>query len=284
MSGAPTSEASHGIESSHVVEGGRPARGRLRDLVARRGVLWSFLLRELQVRYRQAALGCAWALAQPISLTIAAGLLLGNAAPAEGGGFGRGLFTFTALVPWTYFQAALLGAVPSLVSNANLVRKIWFPRESLPLAVVGAVALDLLLGWCFWIGWLALAGAHVGLALLWSPMLLAILIGFTAACALAGSALNVHWRDVKHALPVLLQLGLLLCPIFYASSSLGHGWRQLVAYQPLAVVMEGMRDVALRGTAPDSTALLFGGLGTLLLLVGAWALYTRADRHFADVV
>ena len=124
----------------------------------------------------------------------------------------------------------------------------------------------------------------MGLALLWSVPLLLILIGFTAACALAGAALNVHWRDVKHALPLLMQLGLLVCPIFYASSSLGTGWRQVVAYQPLAVVMEAMRDVALRGTAPDTTALLFGGLGTLILLAASWALYTRADRHFADVV
>ncbi len=283
MSGAPTSEIPLPA-GGYVVEGGRPERGRLADLIARRGVLWSFLLRELQVRYRQAALGCAWALVQPISLTIAAGLLLGNAAPAEGGGFGRGLFTFTALVPWTYFQAALLGAVPSLVSNANLVRKIWFPREALPLAVVGAVAVDLLLGWCFWLGWVVVAGAHIGLALLWSVPLLLILVGFTAACALAGSALNVHWRDVKHALPVVLQVGLLVCPIFYASSTLAEGWRQVVAYQPLAVVMEGMRDVALRGTAPDPVALLFGGLGTLVLLAAAWTIYTRADRHFADVV
>lgn len=270
--------------AGYTIVGGRPERGRLAALWHHRGTLWSFTLRELTVRYRQALLGFAWALLQPLALTLAAALVFPHITSIDTGGMPYALFVLTALVPWTYFQASVMGAVPTLVSNANLVRKIWFPREALPLATVCAVGLDLLIGLALWLVWLAFAGGAIGSALLWLPLLITILVAFTASIALLGAALNVRFRDVKHALPVLLQVLLFASPILYSSSAVPEAWRTLYELNPLATVAEGLRDVALRGIAPDATRTLYGGLASLLLLVGAYRLYTRMDRRFADVV
>lgn len=270
--------------SGHVVIGGRAQPGRGRELWRRRGLLWSFLLRELQVRYRQAFLGFAWAVLQPVALTVVAALIVQRVGVVETGGPPYALFVFTALVPWTYFQTALFGAVPTLVSNSQLVRKIWFPREALPLATVLAVGLDLLIAWTIWIAWLAVAGAHVGPALLWSPLALGILVAFTAALSLFGAGVNVRFRDVKHALPVLLQAFLFACPVLYATTAVPEAWQAVFAANPLATVIDILRDAGLHGRPPDLARTARGALVALGLLALAYRYYTRVDRHFADIV
>jgi lipopolysaccharide transport system permease protein len=267
-----------------VVVGGRRDAGRLATLWRFRGLLWSFTLRELQVRYRQTWLGFAWAALQPLSLTLVATLLFGWALGVDVGGSSYALFAFTALVPWTFFQSALLGAVPSLVSNATLVRKIWFPRECLPLAVVSAVGLDLLVGIALWLVALAFLGGHVLLALAFAPLLFGVLVLMTAGAALLGSATNVRYRDVKHALPVLLQALLFASPVVYPASAVPERWQPLYFLNPLAGVMDGLRRVAIDGTAPAATPTWIGLAVSLVVFVFAYRAFTAADRTFADVV
>lgn len=271
-------------EPGYVIEAGAAPRGRLRALWSRRGVLGSFVLRELKIRYAQALLGGLWALAQPLALALALSLIVRAGVNIDTGGAPYGLFAFTALVPWTFFQASVLGAVPSLVHNAGLIRKMWFPREALPLGVVGAVFLDGLLASLLWFFWLTIEGYHVGLALLWWLPLWLILVVTTAGVSLLGAAINALYRDVKHALPIAMQVGLLASPVAYRLASIDGAWRDVFALNPLASVMEGLRRVGLEGQAPDPALTGIGAAGAVLLWVVGWWVFGRVERRFADVL
>ncbi len=271
-------------QSGYVVEGGRRDRGRLRALWQRRGLLWSFTLRELQVRYRQAALGFAWALLQPAALTLITTLVFHTFLRIDVGGFPYPVFVFTGLVAWTFFHTAVSGAVPTLVNNAGLVRKIWFPREALPLATVLAVGLDLLAALVCWLVVLLAFDVPLTLHLLWTVPLLAILVAFTTACALLGAAINVRFRDVKHALPLVLQVFFFATPIVYPFTLVPEAWRHVAALNPLTAVVAGLRAASLHGQAPDLAVTAIGAAVAAVLLVLSYASFTRADRRFADIV
>jgi lipopolysaccharide transport system permease protein len=260
------------------------APGRWHSLWRYRGLLGSFMLRELQVRYRQAALGFLWALLQPAALAVITTLVFHEALHIDVGDVPYGIFVYTGLVAWTYFHAAVTGAVPTLVNNAGLVRKIWFPREALPLATVLAVGLDLAFGLLLWLALLAFYGLPLHGVLLWTLPLLAILLALTAACALAGAAINVRFRDVKYALPLMLQVLFFATPIVYPADAVPERWRAVLDLNPLSCVVTGLRDIGLHGAAPDPARTLLGALGALVFLVLAWLLFLRSERRFADII
>jgi len=271
-------------QTSYVVEGGVRDPGRLRMVWRWRGLLWSFTLRELQVRYRQAALGFGWALLQPSALTVVTTLVFHTFLRIDVGGFPYPAFAFTGLVAWSFFHTAVSGAVSTLVYNAGLVRKIWFPRETLPLAAVLAVGLDLLAGLGCWLVVLVAFGLPLTPQLLWAVPLLGILLAFTVAGALFGAAINVRFRDVKHALPLILQVLFFATPIVYPFDLVPRAWRAVAGVNPLAAVVVGLRDVALHARAPDASLTLLGAGSALLLLALSYAHFVRADQHFADIV
>jgi len=281
---APPAASDFAAGGGYVVEAAHRDRGRLRALWRHRGVLWSFTLRELQVRYRQAALGVAWALLQPAALTLVTTLVFHAFLRVDVGGTPYPVFVFTGLVAWTFFHTAVSGAVPTLVNNAGLVRKIWFPREALPLATVLAVGLDLAAALLLWLVLLLAFGVALAPTLLWTPLLLLVLVAFTAACALFGAAVNVRFRDVKHALPLLLQIAFFATPIVYPVALVPAGWRPCVGLNPLAGVVVGLREIALDGRAPDLGRTLTSAGVAAACLVLAYVVFTRVDRRFADIV
>lgn len=262
----------------------RMRMGGPRHLWRRRGLLLSLTLKEVQVRYRQAALGVAWALLQPLALMAVCTLVFHGFLDVSSGSVPYPLFVFTGLVPWTCFQTAVSNGVPSLVSNAELVRKIYFPREALPLAHVAAALLDLaagsLLGAVLALAW----GAPVTAWWLLLPLLFAILVAAAAALALLGAAVNVYLRDVKHALPLLLQVVFFATPVVYPLDAVPAAWRPAFAFNPLTAVVEGLRRVVLGGRAPDAILTLVGAAVAAVALAAAWAAFRRAERRFADVV
>lgn len=281
----PGPEAADG--TGYVVEAGRrPAALAL--LWSRRGVLLSLWLRDVHVRYRQAALGALWALAQPLALmavtTAVFHGMLGVAPGGEDGGTtSYALFVLTGLVPFTFFQTAVTAAVPSLVSDASLVRKIFFPREAVPLAAVGAAGIDLVLGIGLWLLAVVLVGSGPTLSWLLVPVLLLILVATAAAVALLGAAINVYLRDVKHAIPLLLQVLFFATPIVYPLTAASAG-RVMWCVNPLTGVVLGLRRIGLEGRPP---ALLETGVSALVaaaLLGIAYSFFTRAASRFADVV
>ena len=272
------------VGNGYILEAGVRDRGRLRELWRRRGLLWSFTLRELQVRYRQAALGCAWAVLQPLALTVITTLVFHVVLDVDVGGHPYPVFVYTGLLAWSFFHGAVTGAVPTLVNNAGLLRKIWFPRETLPLATVLAVGLDLLVALATWLILLVAFGEPLRPTLLWTLPLLAILIAFTTACALFGAAVNVRFRDVKHALPLLLQVLFFATPIVYPLAAVPASWHPWLAMNPLVGVVTGLRAAALDGVAPDPMITSISASMAALLLLAAWWHFSRVERRFADIV
>jgi len=258
--------------------------GGPRDLWRRRGLLLSLALKEIQVRYRQALLGVAWALVQPLALMAVTTLVFHRFLDVSSGALPYPVFVFVGLVPWTYFHTAVSGAVPSLVSNAELVRKIYFPREALPLAHVLTALVDLaagiVLALVLALGW----GAPITGYLLLAPLLLAVLVAAAAELALLGSAVNVYFRDVKHALPLLLQVLFFATPVVYPLDAVPASWRPAFGLNPLTAVVEGLRRVLCEGRAPDAGLTALGAAVSLVALAAAWAAFSRAARRFADVV
>lgn len=267
----------------YVISAKSTTGARWRETWRYRALVLRFALRDVQVRYRHAVLGVLWALAQPAALTVIATLVVHRWLAVPEGGLPFVLLAYTGALVWTFFAGAVEQATPTLVNQASLVRKIWFPREALPLGAVLARALDLALGV---VGWCVLAlvyGAPVTLAWLWVLPLVLVLLVFASAVALLTSALNVHLRDVKHALPLVLQVGMFASPVVYPFALVPEGWRRVLAWNPLVGVIEGLRSV-LAGHAPTLAWVAPGVVVTVATALAAWWIFGRAQRRFADVV
>jgi lipopolysaccharide transport system permease protein len=260
------------------------ARIDLRELWNVRELLAFLTWRDIKVRYRQTAIGVGWAVLQPLATTAVFSLFFGRLGGMASDGVPYPLFTFAALVPWTFFAQALVQVSTSVVSNQQLVTKVYFPRLAIPIAsllagvVDFAIAFGVLMLMMFWygIGLTARAVWIVPLALL------------AATCALGVglwlSALNVKYRDVRHALPFLTQLWLFATPIAYASSLLTPRWRPWYALNPMVGVVEGFRW-ALLGTAIDAAPMLASSTAAALVILTGGALYfRRVETSFADVI
>jgi lipopolysaccharide transport system permease protein len=254
------------------------------------GEIWSYreLLmflgwRDIKVRYKQTLLGAAWAVLQPLFLMLMFTFFFGRLAGMPSDGIPYPLFAYAALLPWTFVSNAVLSSGNSLVGSSHLVTKVYFPRLIIPGAtvlaglldyVIAAALLFVLMGW--WgvpFGW-RLFGL-VPLALL--ATLLALAVGLWM------SALNVKYRDVRYALPFLIQLWLFATPIIYPASLVPEKWRWILLLNPLAGVVEGHRAVLL-GRSVDGALISASVLVTALLLAGATVVFRRMEKSFADVI
>jgi lipopolysaccharide transport system permease protein len=273
-----------------------PPRGRVRlelgELWRARELIGFLALRDLKVRYRQSLLGIAWALLQPL-LTLATvagllGLLLGRGRLPSAPGLPYALATFAALVPWQIVARGVTAGGESLVAHQALVTKVYLPRLALPLAPVVAALADFAVGLALLVLWAAARGIAPGPALLALPGFLLIALAAAAGAALWLSALNALYRDVRHALPSLLQLWLFASPVFYSASTLLEGrpaWFALLyGINPLACVAEGFRFGLLGGPAPPPALCASGALAAFGLLASGLALFRSLEGRFVDRV
>lgn len=224
----------------------RELREITRDYLQHQDLLWQLVLRDLRVRYAQAAMGFLWALFMPAMLVLAGTILRSAmAAPAQSGPE-LGAVALRGLL-WSSFAAALAFGTGSLVANATLVSKVYFPREVLPVAAVlsnlvdaavGGVVLTLALPWL---------GGKLTLALLWVPLLLVLLLMLTVALALVLSAANLFYRDVKYIVQALLSVGVFFTPVFFSPAELGPTGARLLPFNPLTALLEGARLSVLSG-------------------------------------
>ncbi len=256
---------------------------RWRELWAHRELLFFFVWRDLKVRYKQTALGAAWALVQPLAALLIFSLVLGRVVGVPSEGVPYPLFAYTALVPWTYFSSTLTQATNSVVRQAHLIRRVAFPRLLIPASGALTGLVDLILSLLpvpvLW----ALYGSGPSWRLLTLPLwlLLAVAVALGAGTWLA--ALNVRYRDVRHLVPFLVQLWFFATPVVYPSRLVPAPWRHVYALNPVAGVVEGFRW-ALAG-APPPTAVLAVSTGAAALLVVSGVIYFRhAERAFADVI
>lgn len=221
----------------------------IRDYVTYRDLLWQLILRDVKIRYKQAVMGFLWALFMP-TLIVAAGLIVRLAiADSASAGFDTASVGGIAArgVMWATFAAAVSFGTASLVGNATLVAKIYFPREVLPVAAVLSNAFDGLIGGLVVAAVAPFLGAKATLALLWVPLLVALLLLLALGVALAFSAANLFFRDVKYIVQAVMTVGVLFTPVFYTASDLGATGARIIAYNPLTPVLEGIRLAAFEG-------------------------------------
>jgi lipopolysaccharide transport system permease protein len=268
----------------HIAPSGGRASLRLGELVEYRELLYFLVWRDVKVRYKQTALGASWALIQPFCTMVVFSLFFGRLAKVPSDGVPYPIFSFAALVPWTFFSNALTQSSNSLVGSANLIKKVYFPRLAIPIATVLAGLVDFAIAFVMLAGMMAYYGVAPTAHVVWLPLLLLLAVATSLGVGFWLSAMNVKYRDVKYVVPFLTQLWLFATPVAYPSSLLTEPWRTLYGLNPMVGVVEGFRW-ALVGTdtAPGPTIVVSAAAALVLLVSGAFY-FRRMERSFADVV
>jgi lipopolysaccharide transport system permease protein len=249
-----------------------------------RELLFFLVWRDVKVRYKQTVLGAAWAVLQPFLTMIVFSLFFGRLAGVPSDDIPYPIFAFAALVPWTLFANGLTQSSNSMVSSANLIRKIYFPRLIIPTATVFSGLVDFAIAFLVLLAMMAFYGFAPTVNALWLPLLLLLALATSLGVGLWLSALNVQFRDVRYTLPFLTQFWLFATPIAYPSSLLDEPWRTLYGINPMVGVVEGFRWALLgTDTAPGPMIAVSSVVAVLLLVSGA-LYFRRMERTFADVV
>ena len=264
---------------------GRLSRDSLRELWIFREMVWAIAVRQVKVKYKQAAVGIGWAVLQPVVSAALFALFLGRFAGVASEGVPYMLFALAGMVPWMYFATAASSAMESLITDQALLRKVYFPREVLPLAAVAAGLVDFAPGLLTLAIAAGLYGVAPSLAWLALPLPILILILTAAALGLGLSGLNVYYRDVRYALPFVLQLGLIVSPVVYSLDAVPEQWQTVYAVlNPIAGAIDAVRRIVTHQEWPDM-GITFGALAwSAFLLLLAYALFKRLERGFSDRV
>lgn len=256
----------------------------LRRLSEYRDLLRTLSVHRINVRYRQTLLGVTWAVLQPLlmmSIFVTVFSYLARV-PSEGAPYA--VFAYAALLPWTFFSTAVTNATGSLVGHAQLITKVYFPREILPLTYVVAGFFDFLLGFVVLAGLMAWFHIPLTSASAYLIPVVALLCAWIVAVSLLVSAAQVRWRDVGVAIPVLVQLAMFASPVIYPLGLVPPAWRPWYLLNPLAGIINSFRDVLLRGQPPEPLPLAYAVAVTAFLLPLAYGLFKRAEATMADVV
>ena len=255
----------------------------LKELWQYRELLYFLVWRDVKVRYKQTALGAAWAVIQPLFMMLVFSLFFGRLAKLPSDGIPYPLFTFAALLPWQLFAHALTESSNSLVANERLITKVYFPRLVVPIAAVLGGLVDFAIAFALLLGLMGWYGVVPGIQVLALPLLLLLAVMTALSVGLWLSALNVKYRDVRYTINFLIQFWLFATPVAYPSSIVPERWRALYGLNPMAGVVEGFRW-ALFGTEPPRAMLAVSALVVLFLLVGGLYYFRRMEQQFADIV
>jgi lipopolysaccharide transport system permease protein len=283
-----TLPATHPHDGAATITAIRPSHGwraiDLRELWAYRELLYFLVWRDIKVRYKQTALGASWAVIQPFFTMIIFSLFFGRLAGVPSDDLPYPIFSFAALVPWTFFANGLTMSANSLVGSQELIRKVYFPRLTIPTATVLAGVIDFGIAFAVLLLMMAWYGIVPGFGMILVLPLLLLALVTALGVGLWLAALNVQYRDVKYVIPFLTQLWLFGTPIAYPSSLLSEPWRTLYAINPMVGVVEGFRWALLGTETAPGPIIAVSSLTALLLLVGGAFYFRRLERTFADVV
>jgi lipopolysaccharide transport system permease protein len=255
----------------------------LREMWAYRELLFFLTWRDIKVRYKQTALGAAWAVIQPLATMLVFTLFFGRVAGASAPGVPYPLFAYAGLALWTYFANAVSNSGNSLVGSANLITKVYFPRAIIPAAAVVAGLLDFVIASALFFALAAWYGVAPGRTLIFAPLFIVLATLCALGTGMWASALNVRYRDVRYALPFVVQIWMFASSVIVPSSFVGARWRWLLRLNPLTGIIEGFR-ASLFDERIDWTATLIAALITVALLVSGLVYFRRTEENFADVV
>jgi lipopolysaccharide transport system permease protein len=286
MASASTTSAGPVHDAPEVVI--RPAGGwgslQFREIWEYRELLYSMTKRQLQIRYKQSLFGIAWAVLQPVVLTFVFALFLGRLARVGSEGLPYPVFAITAFVPWLFFSQSVTESARSLVTESELLSKVYFPRIVIPVSKILPFLVDLVIALAVVVAFMLLYGVDLNSAAPLMPLFL--VLSFTTAVGIGVflAAVNVRYRDVQVMLPLLVMLTLFATPVVYPGSLVTGAWQYVYALNPLVSVIEGVRWTLI-GTPPPEPAVVAISFGVAVLALVAAALYfSRTERFFADII
>jgi lipopolysaccharide transport system permease protein len=257
---------------------------QLGELWQYRELLYFLIWRDIKVRYKQTAMGAAWAIIQPVFTMLIFSLFFGRLAKMPSDGIPYPLFTFAALVPWTFFANGLNQSSNSLVASANLLKKVYFPRLVIPIATVLAGVVDFVLAFAVLLGLMAFYGTAPTIHVVWTPLFLLLALVTSLGVGLWLSALNVKYRDVRYIVPFVIQVWMFSTPIVYPSSLLPGAWRTVYGLNPMVGVVEGFRWSLLGSNTAPGFMIALSALAALVILIGGAFYFRHMEKTFADIV
>ncbi len=267
----------------------KPSKGwvglRLNDLWIYRELVYFLSWRDIKVRYKQSVLGILWAILKPFMAMVVFTIFFGNFANIPSDGLPYPIFSYTATLPWELFAASLGVASRSMVSNSNMVSKIYFPRLIIPLASVMSSVIDFFIGFTILIGMMIFYKITPTVAILWLPLLILLALITALGVGFWTSALMVRYRDVGYIMPFVANLWMYLTPVVYPSSMIPEKWRLVFALNPMTGVVEGFR-FALLGTTQSVSwgMILISSLIAVLVLISGMFYFRRMEKQFADMI
>lgn len=259
-----------------------------------RDLLYFLVWRNIKVRYKQTILGASWAILQPFTTMVVFSIFFGGMAKMPSDGIPYPVFSFTGLVPWTFFQTGVIGLAGSIVGSSGMLKKIYFPRIIVPLSQLGSTFVDFVLAFAVLLGMIAVYslpgvapdGNNVSFSanVIWLPLLLLLAAISALGVGLWLAALNVQFRDVNYATGFMLRLWMFITPVIYPTSLVNSDWRIIYSLNPMAGVIEGFRWALLgTGTAPGPMILMSAAVALVLLVSGIFY-FGRMEKSFADVI
>ena len=254
-----------------------------KELWAYRELLYIFTWRDVKVRYKQTALGAAWAIIQPLFTMVVFSIFFGGLAQIPSEGIPYPLFSLAALLPWTLFAEGLTRSTMSMITNQNIMTKVYFPRLIMPFSGILSPLVDFVVAFSILILMMVYYGFAPTLNVVFLPLFIVFAVITSLSVGLWLSALNVKYRDFQYTIPFLIQIWLFTSPVVYPSSLLPEKWQILYGLNPMAGVIEGFRW-ALLGTNPPG-AMIWVSLGVVIILLVTGAFYfRRVEQYFADIV
>ena len=257
----------------------------LSELWAYHELLFFLVWRDIKVRYKQTALGAAWAIIQPVFTMVVFSLFFGRLAKVPSDDLPYPIFSFAALVPWTFFATGLTQSSNSLVESANLIKKVYFPRLAIPIAAVLSGIVDFLLAFAVLLAMMWSYGITPTGKILYLPLLILLALVTSLGVGLWISALNVLYRDFRYIVTFLVQIWMFATPIAYPSSLLEEPWQRLIyGFNPMVGVVEGFRWALLDTQTAPGPAVLASSFASILILFGGAFYFRRMEKSFADMV
>lgn len=256
----------------------------LKDVFQYRELIYFLSIRNIKIRYKQTILGASWAIIQPFFTMVVFSLFFGNLAGVPSDGIEYPLFSYAALVPWTFFANSMIQSSQSLVGNANLITKVYFPRLAIPLSTVLSGIIDFILAFVVLLGMMVFFGQSPTINVIFLPYFFLLTWVTTTGVGIWLAAMNVQFRDVRYAIPFFVQFWLFSTPIAYSSSLLSEPWRTLYGLNPMVGVVEGFRWALLgTDTAPGPIIIASSIVSLLIFVSGLWY-FNKMEKSFADIV
>lgn len=256
----------------------------LKELWQHRELVYFLIWRDIKVRYKQTVLGATWAIIQPVLTMVVFTIFFGELGNIPSDGAPYPIFSYAALIPWTYFANSVAHASQSLTASANLIQKIYFPRLALPVSTSLAGLLDVALSFSVLVVMMIAYGVTPTWRLATIPLFLVFAVVTALGTSIWLSAMNVRYRDIRYVTPFLVQLWMLISPIAYPSSLLSTPWRTLYGLNPMAGVVEGFRWAVLGTSAPPTSTIALSSAVALVLMISGTIFFRNTERTFADII